>query len=638
MRKNILLKMNLLVGSIIVLGFLLVSALNYRHNAQLFMHDIEDVADLTSEGLFYRMEYIFSKPVNVSLTMAHDSLLKNFLEDEPEHMDDPVFTDTIRRYLNAYQVKYNYDSVFLVSARTGRYYNFKGLDRVLTEDNPENGWYYEMLASDRDYDLKVDNDEAADDEITIFVNCRISGPGGGTMGIVGVGLRAVNLQAMLLEYEQTLGVKTFLIAEDGTIEVSTDKTGFEPEDHFAAGLYSHLKDEILGNTTESRAVSFWLKEGYGRNYIVSKYIPALSWHLIVEHNTSRLDRQMREQVLRHLLITVLLIALILLITTSVIRGYNRRIVEITCQRAEGRQEAVRRATEKLHGDIYTINLTENVAEGDSTRAYFESFGAPANTPFSDMLKIIADKNVQEEFREGFVQAFLPENILREFHEGRTEFRYEFQSCAEGPDCHWVRIEAHVYQNKDDESVYMISYHKNIDAEKQRELRLANQIEMDEMTGLFTKTATRRHIEEMMADGSGPHYAFFIFDIDNFKHVNDNFGHAVGDAVIIKFASIIKRNFRSRDVVGRIGGDEFVVFVPVPGRQWAENKAVALSRALDDELADGINTVKFSASIGVALAPAGDDDFDTLYKNADKALYATKQCGKNGYTIFGSPTE
>lgn len=50
MRKNILLKMNLLVGSIIVLGFLLVSALNYRHNAQLFMHDIEDVADLTSEG------------------------------------------------------------------------------------------------------------------------------------------------------------------------------------------------------------------------------------------------------------------------------------------------------------------------------------------------------------------------------------------------------------------------------------------------------------------------------------------------------------------------------------------------------------------------------------------------------------
>lgn len=416
MRKNILLKMNLLVGSVIVLGFLLVAALNYRHNVSLFMHDIEDVADLSSEGLFYRMEYIFAKPVNISLTMAHDSLLKIFLEDEPEHMEDPAYTDTIRQYLNAYQIKFNYDSVFLVSARTGRYYSFKGLDRVLTADNPENAWYYKMLESDQDYDLEVDNDEAGDDEITVFVNCRISGPDGRTMGIVGVGLRSVDLQAMLSEYERTMGVKAFLIAEDGTIEVSTDKTGFEREDHFATGLYGHLKDKILDNKKEDQALSFWLQEGGGRNYIVAKYIPALSWHLIVEHNTSRLDRQMRDQVLRHLLITVLLIAVILLITTSVIRGYNRRIVALTCLYAEGRQEAVRRATEKLHGNIYTINLTDNCAEGDSTRTYFESFGASADTPFSDMLQIIADQNIKEEFREGYVQAFLPSNVLRGFNE------------------------------------------------------------------------------------------------------------------------------------------------------------------------------------------------------------------------------
>lgn len=217
-------------------------------------------------------------------------------------------------------------------------------------------------------------------------------------------------------------------------------------------------------------------------------------------------------------------------------------------------------------------------------------------------------------------------------------RYEFQSWADGPACHWNRIEAHVYQNKDDESVYMISYHKNIDEEKRRELRLANQIEMDEMTRLYTKTATRRHIEEMISEGSRPHYAFFIFDIDNFKNVNDNFGHAVGDAVIIRFASIIKRNFRSRDVVGRIGGDEFVVFVPVPSRQWAADKAAALSRALNDEYVDGKNRVKFTASIGVALAPVDGNNFDALYKNADKALYATKQRGKNGYTILGAPAE
>lgn len=633
MKNNILLKMNLLVGSIIVLGFIVVSALYYKHSVRLYMEDIEDVAGLTSEGIFYRMEFFFSKPVNVSLTMAHDSLLKSLLEGELERLEDPAYTETIKNYLNAYRIKYDYDSVFLVSARTGRYYNFRGLDRTLTEGNPENGWYYKMLESEVDYDLEVDNDEAADNEITVFVNARISDPDGRTLGLVGVGLRAVSLQAMLLKYEAALGVKTFLVGPDGRIEVSTDKTAFEEEDHFAASSYGHLKEAMLSRGQGEEVRSFWHRDGYRRNFIVSKYIPALSWHLIVEHNTDLLDRQMRSQVLRHLLITVLLILVILWITTRVIRDYNRRLVEITRLREEDRQEAVHRATEKLHGSIYTVNLTKDCAEGDSTRARFASFGAPADTPFSDMLKIIAEKEIKEKFRAGYIRTFLPENALREFHQGNTELRYEFQAGSDGRNYHWTRIVAHIYQNNDDESIYLISYHKNIDEEKQRELRLANQIEMDEMTGLLNKTATRRHIEEMLAGDSTSQYAFFIFDIDNFKTVNDRFGHAAGDSVIIRFAAIIKRSFRARDVVGRIGGDEFVVFVPVPGRAWVEQKAAALSLALNGEQAEGKNLIKFTASIGVALAPADGSDFETLYKNADQALYATKQRGKNTYTLF-----
>ena len=88
---------------------------------------------MTSEGIYYQMNSAFTKPVNISLTMANDSLLKEFLATEAEHIANKEYIETIRRYLGVYQNKYNYDSVFLVSTESGRYYNFNGLDRVLED-------------------------------------------------------------------------------------------------------------------------------------------------------------------------------------------------------------------------------------------------------------------------------------------------------------------------------------------------------------------------------------------------------------------------------------------------------------------------------------------------------------------------
>ena len=94
---------------------------------------------------------ILTKPVNVSLTMAHNRLLEEHLPHELDRGDDEAYTGMIQDYLNTYREEYGFDSVFLVSAATRRYYNFNGIDRVLTEDNPENGWYFELMAKDLEY-------------------------------------------------------------------------------------------------------------------------------------------------------------------------------------------------------------------------------------------------------------------------------------------------------------------------------------------------------------------------------------------------------------------------------------------------------------------------------------------------------
>ena len=136
----------------------------------------------------------------------------------------------LRDYLDAYRAQHGYDSVFLASARTGRYYHFNGLDRVLAPDSDENDWYYAFLASEEECSLNIDNDEAAHDEITVFINCRIRGQSGETMGVVGVGFRVDELQALLRSYEEEFGVRTYLIDGQGAIELSTSETRWKAVD------------------------------------------------------------------------------------------------------------------------------------------------------------------------------------------------------------------------------------------------------------------------------------------------------------------------------------------------------------------------------------------------------------------------
>lgn len=103
-------------------------------------------------------------------------------------------------------------------------------------------------------------------------------------------------------------------------------------------------------------------------------------------------------------------------------------------------------------------------------------------------------------------------------------------------------------------------------------------------------------------------------------------------VIREFALELKRQFRDTDVAGRIGGDEFAAFLPVPGRAWVERKASKLGAALRKSFMSETYAFGITASIGIALAPRDGKDFATLYRNADAALYQAKKRGKDGFSV------
>ena len=181
---------------------------------------------------------------------------------------------------------------------------------------------------------------------------------------------------------------------------------------------------------------------------------------------------------------------------------------------------------------------------------------------------------------------------------------------------------------------MFTYRKNIDEDKKRALQMTKRAETDEMTGFYTRAAAERCIGKVLSENEDAMYAFFLFDIDNFKQANDRFGHVFGDMVIKEFTAVIREHFRENDILGRIGGDEFAAFLPAENLETVEAKAKEISLSLSRTFTDGVSSWKMSASIGVAVAPRDGKDFVSLYKNADAALYETKQRGKNGYTISG----
>lgn len=634
MKRNILSRTNALVSLILVVGFVLTALLSYRANYAASLRGIEQVSTLSSEGVYHQLTITFSRPVNVSLTMANDSLLKSLLQEEDASLEDPAYLARIREYLGAYRDKYGYDSVFLVSEASKRYYNFDGLDRVLTPDEPENTWYYTLGSFPEDYRVVVDNDEAAaaDNDITVFVNAKIKGPGGAMLGAVGVGLRVTSLQRMLQTYQDQFGVNAYLIDGGGTIQISTDHTGYQPVSLFLLDRYGkEIQEQLSGWREADVSRSFWVKRA---DYVVARYLPELDWYLVVEQDTSALLRQLAGQFILTLAIIAAIIVTILLVITRVIRSFNRQIIALTQASEQERHSMFEQATEQLFDNIYELDITHDCPANRATERYFESLGAPPGTSYEKSLRIVAEKQIKEGFRQGYIDTFSPKNVQQAFDAGIDSLRYEFMMTDDGENYYWMRITARMVLLEGDHSLHMLTYRQNIDAEKRREERMRQLAQTDEMTGFLTKMATRRAIDLCLEEAPAhQRYAFFLFDIDNFKQANDLHGHAFGDSVILAFTDAIRAHFPPSAVLGRVGGDEFVAMVPVPDRRWAEEKARELADALDQVHGAGDKVWHATASIGVALSGQGQPGRLSLYENADAALYQTKARGKNGFTIY-----
>lgn len=200
---------------------------------------------------------------------------------------------------------------------------------------------------------------------------------------------------------------------------------------------------------------------------------------------------------------------------------------------------------------------------------------------------------------------------------------------------WHRIKFATIFDDDGNARRFIGTMADIDKEKKEKSRLIAQAETDQLTGFLNKISTGLKVNELIKEYSSESGTMFLIDIDDFKLLNDTYGHHEGDIFLRELTSKIALAFRSTDILGRVGGEEFIIFVNGLGdvRELVEEKAKEIEKICHTIRLEKAPGKEFSCSIGIAVYPDDGMGYAELFDKADSAMYRIKKNGKNGYAFF-----
>lgn len=289
----------------------------------------------------------------------------------------------------------------------------------------------------------------------------------------------------------------------------------------------------------------------------------------------------------------------------------------------------------IYISMYLLNLKEDTYYEIHSTEYMKQVLGKRGRFISEQLEKIMRLLCTDEYVEQML-TFVDIHTLEERMRNNNVISYEFKGKVSG----WCRISLiRVAQTDSEKLEKVILAVQQIDEEKRRELayqqaiREALENQTDAMTGISNRGGgEQKIIEYLQQDTSG---MFCLLDVDKFKFVNDTFGHAVGDKVLIELAQVLKNSFEASDVVMRLGGDEFAVYaVGITDEKLGKEKIECFFAAVDAIDIPEMKDWKISVSLGAVLCDGKEKfAFDKLYQMADSMMYVCKNTKGNIYGFY-----
>lgn len=231
------------------------------------------------------------------------------------------------------------------------------------------------------------------------------------------------------------------------------------------------------------------------------------------------------------------------------------------------------------------------------------------------------------------ESFSRKNMLLSYFNGVNEFKADYRIKDNKGKYIWTECCIRVIKKISTDEIKGILLIKDISNIKE----LKEMSEKDPLTSLYNRRAIKKHIDNFLEnskeDKSSSH-AFIILDLDNFKTLNDTLGHVMGDIALQELSLKLIERFKDQSIIGRLGGDEFIVFLKNISSR--EELSKTLKKVLNDftiTYSHSDLSVAISVSIGVAVFPQDGTTFQELYKKSDIALYNIKNTSKNSFAFY-----
>ena len=215
------------------------------------------------------------------------------------------------------------------------------------------------------------------------------------------------------------------------------------------------------------------------------------------------------------------------------------------------------------------------------------------------------------------------NLLKAKVLNSRETNVDFRADFFGTGYHWYRNYSVGIPNESGRIYRIIGKLMDIQNEKETLEQIYKKIDLDQLTGIFTKAAAQKKMQSLLTNSAKEDFhALLMIDLDNFKEVNDQFGHLFGDEVLQKTSSLLRRTFGDESIIGRFGGDEFTVMLPNSTEELTKESLNSFYQQLGLE-----QDIPIKCSTGFAISDSSSRDYMCLLAQADSAMYSAKKGGK-----------